>query len=404
MARFVVIADTRFCSIFVFCFAFDGPGMRMRPMMNSRKKILLVCDKNECTSFGRLALSIMQALGSDFDVDTLWLKTPKFFGNKSARAKLEIWAPSLHVGFFTFRRSFKRILRQEQPDVVFFIRPELGFLVPIAKSACPAAKAVMFVHDTFAETLYPDSLKFKVLNRFFIRDTVKSDYYVYNSRWTRSEAEAHFGTAGTRGTVIGCPIDSNLFSAPTQPIDSAAREAFREKFNICGYRAMCLNVSLDEPRKNIETYFEMARLCPDVAFVRVGKVSERLEQIIARDHLTNVFHFPEFKAHELRDFYRHADLLVYPSFLEGFGMPPIEALSCGTPSVSAATSAMKENLDGVVPLVDPPTDAAAYVDILERVLAGENIVDDVKKAELLEYCSNAAFARRIGGAILESLE
>ena len=373
-------------------------------MMNSRKKVLLVCDKNECTSFGRLALSIMQALGPDFDVDTLWLKTPKFFGDKSACARLEIWAPSLHVGFFTFRRPFKKILKQECPDVVFFIRPELGFLVPIAKSACPKARAVMFVHDTFAETLYPDSLKFKVLNRFFIRDTVKSDYYVYNSQWTRHEAEAHFGTAGTKGTVIGCPIDSKLFSAPTQPIDAAAREEFREKFNIRGFKAMCLNVSLDEPRKNIETYFEMARLRPDVAFVRVGKVSERLEQIIDRDHLTNVFHFPEFHAHELRDFYRHADLLVYPSLLEGFGMPPIEALSCGTPSIAAATSAMKENLEGVVPLVDPPTNVAAYVDILDRVLAGGDIVNVENKAKLLEYCSNEAFARRVGGAILKSLE
>ena len=378
--------------------------MWMRPMMSSQKKVLLVCDKNECTSFGRLALSIMQALGPDFDVDTLWLKTPKFFGDKSARARLEIWAPSLHVGFFTFRRPFKKILKQECPDVVFFIRPELGFLVPIAKSACPKARAVMFVHDTFAETLYPDSLKFKVLNRFFIRDTVKSDYYVYNSQWTRHEAEAHFGTAGTKGTVIGCPIDSKLFSAPTQPIDAAAREAFREKFNIRGFKAMCLNVSLDEPRKNIETYFEMARLRPDVAFVRVGKVSERLEQIIDRDHLTNVFHFPEFHAHELRDFYRHADLLVYPSLLEGFGMPPIEALSCGTPSIAAATSAMKENLEGVVPLVDPPTNVAAYVDILDRVLAGGDIVNVENKAKLLEYCSNEAFARRVGGAILKSLE
>lgn len=372
--------------------------------MNARKKVLLVCDKNECTSFGRLALSIMQALEPEFDVDTLWLKTPKFFKDRTTRAKLEIWAPSLHVGFFTFRRPFKKILRRERPDVVFFIRPELGFLVPVAKSACPAAKNVMFVHDTFAETLYPDSLKFKILNRFFIRDTVKSDYYVYNSRWTRGEAERHFGTAGTRGTVIGCPIDSGLFSAPEQSIDSAAREAFREKFSIRGFKAMCLNVSLDEPRKNIETYFEMARLRPDVAFVRVGKVSERLEQIIARDHLANVFHFPEFKAHELRDFYRHADLVVYPSLLEGFGMPPIEALSCGTPSVAAATSAMKENLDSVVPLVDPPTDAEAYVNILDRVLAGEDIVNAENKAKLLEYCSNAAFARRVGGAILESLE
>ncbi|MBO7060496.1 glycosyltransferase [Fibrobacter sp.] len=372
--------------------------------MNSRKKVLLVCDKNECTSFGRLAHSIMHALEPEFDCGTIWLKTPKFFGNHSERDELEIWAPSLHVGFFTFRHPFKKILRRERPDVVLFIRPELGFLVPVAKSAIPEARCVMFVHDTFAETLYPDSLKFKVLNRFFIRDTVKSDYYVYNSRWTRTEAEAHFGTAGTRGTVIGCPIDSSLFSAPSQPVDAADRAAFREKFDIRGFKAMCLNVSLDEPRKNIETYFEMARLCPDVAFVRVGKVSERLEQIIARDHLNNVFHFPEFKAHELRDFYRHADLMVYPSLLEGFGMPPIEALSCGTPSVAAATSAMKENLEGVVPLVDPPTDAGAFVKILERVLAGENIVNAENKDKLLEYCSSASFARRVGAAILESLE
>lgn len=372
--------------------------------MNARKKVLLVCDKNECTSFGRLALSIMHALEPDFDVDTLWLKTPKFFGKNSARNNLEIWAPSLHVGFFTFRRPFKKILRRESPDVVFFIRPELGFLVPVAKSACPSARAVMFVHDTFAETLYPDSLKFKILNRFFIRDTVKSDYYVYNSRWTRTEAEAHFGTAGTRGKVIGCPIDSRLFCPPEQPVDESARAAFRKKFGLAAYKAACLNVSLDEPRKNIETYFEMARLCPDVAFVRVGKFSERLAQIINRDKLSNVFHFPEFKAQELRDFYRHANLMVYPSLLEGFGMPPIEALACGTPSVAAATSAMKENLDGVVPLVDPPTDAGAYVKILERVLAGENVVDDARKAELLEYCSNAAFARRTGDAILEAIE
>jgi len=372
-------------------------------MMNARKKVLLVCDKNECTSFGRLALSIMHALEPDFDVDTLWLKTPKFFGKNATRNNLEIWAPSLHVGFFTFRHPFKKILRRECPDVVFFIRPELGFLVPVAKSAC-AAKVVMFVHDTFAETLYPDSLKFKVLNRFFIRDTVKSDYYVYNSRWTRGEAEAHFGTAGTRGKVIGCPIDSNLFCPPEQPVDDAARDAFRRKFGLASYRAVCLNVSLDEPRKNIETYFEMARQCPDVAFVRVGRLSERLSQIINRDKLTNVFHFPEFKAHELCDFYRHADLMVYPSLLEGFGMPPIEALSCGTPSVAAATSAMKENLDGVVPLADPPTDVDAYVEILKRVLAGENVVDDAKKTQLLEYCSNESFARRVGEALAESLE
>lgn len=164
--------------------------------MNNRKKILLVCDKNECTSFGRLALSLAHALKEQFEAEILWLKTPKYFGNSTDCDNLEIWARSLHTGFFSYRTPFKKILKKENPDVVFFIRPELGFLVPVAKNACPGAKSVMFVHDTFAETLYPDSLKFKLLNRFFIRDTVKADFFVYNSRWTKGEAEAHFG--------IGC--------------------------------------------------------------------------------------------------------------------------------------------------------------------------------------------------------
>ena len=158
---------------------------------------------------------------------------------------------------------------------------------------------------------------------------------------------------------------------------------------------MCLNVSLDEPRKNIETYFEMAALRPDVAFVRVGKFSERLREIVNAKKLYNVYHFSEFKAQELRDFYRHADLMVYPSLLEGFGLPPIESIACGTPAVGAATSAVKENLEGVCPLVESPTDAEAYARVLDRVLAGEKVVDDERATVLLEKCSMNAFRQRV---------
>ena len=154
-------------------------------------------------------------------------------------------------------------------------------------------------------------------------------------------------------------------------------------------------MSLDEPRKNIETFFEMASLRPHVAFVRVGKFSERLRAIVNEKKLYNVYHFSEFQAHELRDFYRHSDLMVYPSLLEGFGLPPIEAIACGTPAVGAATSAVKENLEGVCPLIDPPTDAEAYAKVLDRVLAGENVVDNEKAAALLDRCSMKSFSRRV---------
>ena len=381
--------------------------------MAQKRKILFVCDKNERTSFGRLTMNLLDAVHEKFDAHVLWLKTPKFFpgevanaGDKGAHAQVqdvrgftahEIWAKSLYTGFCSFRGPLKKAMREISPDVIFFIRPELGFLVPVAKSACPSARTVMFVHDTFAETLYPHSIKFKLLNMFFVRGTLGADGFVYNSNWTRGEAAKYFGKkmADAPGKVIGCPIDSALFNAPETPVTKDERAAFRKKHGMRNFYGMCLNVSLDEPRKNIDTYFEMARLRPDVAFVRVGKFSERLRNIVNEKKLYNVFHFNEFNAAELREFYRHADLMVYPSFLEGFGLPPIESIACGTPAVCARASAVEENLDGVCPLVTPADDAEAYARVLDRVLAGENVIDEGAGRKLLEYCSMKSFTERV---------
>ena len=368
----------------------------------SAPKILFICDKNECTSFGRLTMNLVKAVAGEFESHVLWLKTPKFFGAQSnvepnrddSYISHEVWAKSLYSGFISFRLPLKKLVQSLKPQIVFFIRPELGFLVPVVSGL---SKTVMFVHDTFAETLYPNSLKFKLLNLFYIRPTIKADSYVYNSDWTRVQAERHFGVSMSKkpGAVIGCPIDSELFNKPEIPPTAEEKKAFARKFGIKNFHGLCLNVSLDEPRKNIETYFEMAALRPDVAFVRIGKFSERLREIVNAKKLYNVYHFSEIKAQELRDFYRHVDLMVYPSLLEGFGLPPIEAIACGTPAIGAATSAVQENLEGVCPLIDPPTDADAYVKVLDRVLAGENVVDNEKAAALLDRCSMKSFAKRV---------
>ena len=192
--------------------------------MAKEKKVLFVCDKNERTSFGRLTINLLDAVHEKYDAHVLWLKTPKFFpddavAKKSAPVPVadargftahEIWAKSLYTGFFTFPSAFRKILRAIKPDVVFFIRPELGFLVRESIAATWDATTIMFVHDTFAETLYPHSIKFKLLNMFFVRGTLCADGFVYNSNWTRQEAAKYFGKkmADAPGKVIGCPIDS----------------------------------------------------------------------------------------------------------------------------------------------------------------------------------------------------
>jgi len=383
-------------------------------IIEDMKKILFICDKNEWTSFGRVTMNLIKSVAGEFEIHMLWLKTPRYFPNddkskegiasgvtRDMYTSHEIWAKSLYTGFFSYRAPLKKKIREIVPDVVVFIRPELGFLIPGAsrelKKVNPSGKTVMFVHDVFAETLYPHSPKFILLNMFYIRNCVCADTFLYNSVWTKDAAADVFGKKMSEapGAVVGLPIDSDLFAPPAQKKTPEEREAFRRKLGIRNYPAMCLNVSLDEPRKNIETYFEMARLRPDVAFVRVGVLSDRLKQIINEKKLYNVFHFPRFNALELNNFYHHTELVVYPSHVEGFGLPPMEAISSGTPSICAATTSLKENLEGVIPLVEKSTDAEGFAKVLDRVLAGENIVNKEAADKMLDYFSMKSFSKRV---------
>jgi len=70
---------------------------------------------------------------------------------------------------------------------------------------------------------------------------------------------------------------------------------------------------------------------------------------------------------ELVGLYNLAEALVYPSFYEGFGLPVLEAMACGTPVVTANTSSLPEVAGGAALLVDP-TRVDAIADALRRVL------------------------------------
>jgi glycosyltransferase involved in cell wall biosynthesis len=65
--------------------------------------------------------------------------------------------------------------------------------------------------------------------------------------------------------------------------------------------------------------------------------------------------------------YAHADALVYPSWYEGFGMPPFEAFAAGVPVIASNTSSLGELLQGAAILCDPAS-PKQFADALGRVL------------------------------------
>ena len=90
--------------------------------------------------------------------------------------------------------------------------------------------------------------------------------------------------------------------------------------------------------------------------------------LLDRARAANVV-LPGFIAQEhLPTFYRQAEMLVYPSLYEGFGLPPAEAMACGTPVITSNTTSLPEVVGDAALTVDPTntnTIAAAIASVLD---------------------------------------
>jgi len=104
--------------------------------------------------------------------------------------------------------------------------------------------------------------------------------------------------------------------------------------------------------------------------VLVGPENELIFKQVEIDGATDVLTPGYLTRGELKYAYTHADLFAYPSLYEGFGLPPLEAMACGTPVVAGDATSLPEVLGDAAEFVDPH-DAAAIVDGMERVLENE---------------------------------
>jgi glycosyltransferase involved in cell wall biosynthesis len=130
-----------------------------------------------------------------------------------------------------------------------------------------------------------------------------------------------------------------------------------------------------EPRKNVpmlvRAFARVAASRPDLRLVLAG--SDGWGARAARDAIatsgvaTRVLR-PGYLATDIVPaLFRHAELVAYPSFEEGFGLPALEGLACGAPVVTTTGSALAEVVDDAALLV-PPDDAVAFADAMARVL------------------------------------
>jgi len=129
-----------------------------------------------------------------------------------------------------------------------------------------------------------------------------------------------------------------------------------------------LSVSSLDPRKNfdnlIKAYLSLENTEYDLVIVGAESKSFPKHQLFETISNNNKIKFTGYvNDDELIKYYKEASLFIYPSLYEGFGIPPLEAMACGTPVIASNNSSIPEVCDNAAVYVD----ATNYLDIAEKI-------------------------------------
>jgi glycosyltransferase involved in cell wall biosynthesis len=172
----------------------------------------------------------------------------------------------------------------------------------------------------------------------------QADAVVCNSETTLREIETRLHIRPALARVISPGLPEELLGA-----EPAGMEELRAKFRIRG--KFLLHVGMIEPRKNIPVLLEAFRLVrrggyDDLSLVLAGprgwgwpEVESMLERYQLEDRVRVTGYLEE---ETLAGLYRQAELLVFPSRWEGFGLPLLEAMALGLPAVISPAPALAE--------------------------------------------------------------
>ena len=261
------------------------------------------------------------------------------------------------------------------------LRPDAFFgpagVMPLGDVGCPA---VITVHDL---AIYRNREWFPArqpLSTGWIvpRSLRRADAVIAVSRNTARDVEAIFDVPASRISVVPEGVSPSFHPLGAEDLAEArARLKLPRRF--------ILFVSTIEPRKNLGTLLEgwaMMRDRPDLVVVggwgwRYEPIKAQMQRLGPRLH-----HLEGLDPSELPAVYNLALVLAHPAWYEGFGLPPLEAMACGTPVIVSDTSSLPEVVGdaAIVVAADSPE---AWRKALEEVSGDANVAADLRRRGIL---------------------
>jgi glycosyltransferase involved in cell wall biosynthesis len=265
-----------------------------------------------------------------------------------------------------WHRNVAKDAVKEECDIFF---APTSYIIPtlLPKSV----KTVVTVHDLVA-FLFPHNHNKKAVfvEKLFLKRALKKAAFVATiSQNTKQDILKMFGYDEAKIDILYCSASDEF-----KPLNKSFLEPFAKKTKLP--KKFFLAVGTLEPRKNyvtlIEAFAEVHKKYPDYHLIIVGGKGWKYEEIFetVRMHYLGKFvhNLGYVSSGSLVKLYNLAKALVFPSFYEGFGIPPLEAMKSGCPVIASYSSSVPEVVGNAALLINPISEieiAAAMIKLIK---------------------------------------
>lgn len=320
---------------------------------------------------------------------------PPIPSDKTLRYKLIRWFPGkIYTGLFKHNVSLPLdiMLGASPKDVIIF--PNF-VRWPLARNK----RSISFVHDLsfilFGQFSSPPNRDYML--KYVPQTIKKSDHIVTISESSKKDIINHYNVTPEKVSIVYPFIDTNFFYKRPESEIAAVRTKFKLP------KKYILFVSSLEPRKNVSGLMEAynaldSALKAEYGLVLAGGKGWLNEEIHAQaDKFVkqglNIVRTGYIADEDQPAMYSGASLFAFPTFYEGFGMPPLEAMACGVPVLTSNNSSLPEVVGDAAILVNAEKSSEITSGILtllsDEKLRKNLIVKGLKQAQRFNPKSSA---------------
>jgi glycosyltransferase involved in cell wall biosynthesis len=263
-----------------------------------------------------------------------------------------------------------RAIRRFRPDVVFV---PYHLTTPVLRCGTPVVSVMhdcIFERDAAASGRSAFSIAYGLATRLAVRSATA---VATPSRAAREDIRRFYGIDLPAGAVLPHGVGERFFTAADYPRPSDIELPGR----------YILHVGAQRPHKNQRVLAALRADHPDLGLVLVGQADRRfpdevgllIESLGVGDRVRR---YSNADDKTLLGLYANAAVFAYPSLVEGFGLPVLEAMAAGLPVVASDAAAIQEVADGAA-LIVPASASERWAQALGLVLSDAALAQELRR-------------------------